>query len=207
MGSPSCLADTAVSVVIDTSVAINLTACGHAADLLRVLPNGVVAVDTVPAEMDEGRRLGRRHADLLNDLVSLGLIEIVKLDSPALAIFESLVTGRAAETLDDGEAATIAYASENGAIPIIDERKATRICGERFPALRIGCTVDLFAHPEVGKALGQHRLSEAVLKSLRLARMRVLPHHLEWVVDLIGREEAALCPSLPRAVRARQFKE
>ncbi len=202
MGSPTCLTDPAAHLVIDTSAAINLNATGCAVEILKSLPNRVLAVDIILHELEEGRRRGKRDADLLNELVSAHLIEVVTLDSPAEKIFEELVVGRAVETLDDGEAATIAYAAEHGGIAIIDERKAIRICGQRFASLRLGSTVDLFAHPKVLTGLGRERLSQAVLNSLQNARMRVLPHHIRWVVDLIGQEQATKCASLPRSVRS-----
>lgn len=205
MESPTFLTDPAAPAVIDTSAAINLVATGYAAEILKALPNRILAVEAVPAELEEGRRRGRKDADLLDDLVTLvtaRLIEIVALDDAAIRTFEQLVVGPAAMTLDDGEAATIAYGLEHGGIAVIDERKATRICAERYPALKIGCTVDLFTHPNVAGALGRERLSQAVVNALRHARMRVQLHHARWVVELIGAEQAALCLSLPRIARA-----
>lgn len=201
MESPTFLTDHAAPAVIDTSTAINLIATGYAAEILKALPNRVLAVDAIPAELEEGRRRGRKDADLLKELMAVRLVEIVTLNDGATEIFEQLVIGPAAMTLDDGEAATIAYALEYGGIAIIDERKATRICAGRFPTLGTGCTVDLLAHPHVVHALGRERLTEAVLSALRLARMRVLPHHIGWVVELIGTDEAASCVSLPRSIR------
>ena len=104
-------------------------------------------------------------------------------------------------TLDDGEAATIAYAVGRGAIAVIDERKATRIGAELFPALRIACTVDMLAHPQVQDDLGKEMLADAVFRALRDGRMRVFPHHIEWVVGLIGPEKVAACRSLPGSAR------
>lgn len=201
MGSPSCLTDPGSLIVVDTSAAINLIATGCAEQILQALPNRVLAVEAVQAELEEGRRRGRRDADPLNELVAARKIEVVTLGNSAAAIFEELVIGTAAMTLDDGEAATIAYAVEQNATAIIDERKATRICGERFPHLRVGCTVDLLAHPSVVSALGPESHARAVVNALQLARMRVLPHHVRWVVDLIGPEQTALCASLPRAAQ------
>ena len=61
--------------------------------------------------------------------------------------------------------------------------------------------MDIFAHPEVRKALGDTDLAIAVLNALKEARMRVLTHHLDWVASLVGPESAAGCNSLPSAVR------
>lgn len=137
-------------------------------------------------------------------MISAGLVEIVSLSEAAASIFEGLVIGPAAETLDDGEAATLAYAVAAEAVPIIDERKASRICDEKFPSVRLGCTGDLFAHPAVVGKLGREKLSQAVLNALQTARMQVQPHFVAWVLELIGKEQAAYCPSLPRWARIRE---
>lgn len=204
MASSTLLNDSAVPLIADTSAIINLNSTGHAPEIVRALPNKLVVVDVVPGELDEGRERGRQDAELLNSLVAAGLIEIVKLNDTCAIHFEKLVVGPASMTLDDGEAATIAYAFVHEGIAIIDERKATRICGEMFPELRIGSTVDILAHPDVWRSLGKQLLAEGVLNALRNGRMRVPPHHIEWVVDLIGPEQAATCPSLPKAVRKPQ---
>jgi len=200
MGSLSCLTDPSLPVVIDTSAAINLMGSGFAYDIVRALPNRVVAVDTIPTELESGRRRGRPHADLLEQIVANGGIEIVSLSESATEIFEGLVIGRAADTLDDGEAATLAYAVDTGAIPIIDEKKAMRICDRRFPAMALGSSGDLFAHQAVLNRLGRDRLGRSVLNALQQARMQVQPHFLDWVVDLVG-DEAVHCTSLPRSAR------
>ncbi len=201
MGPLPFLIDPAALLVADASAAINLNATGCAEAILRALPNRVAVVDVVPRELELGRRRGRQDPDLLNGLVAAGVLAIVKLDDAAARHFEGLVVGSAAMTLDDGEAATIAYAVEHGGIAIIDEKKANRICREKFPGLRVGSTVDIFAQPDVVRALGRDSLAQALVNALQRARMRVLPHHVDWVVGLIGPEQAALCVSLPRSVR------
>ena len=111
--------------------------------------------------------------------------------------------GRRDATLDDGEAATIAYGVEKGAIALIDERKATRICAERYPQLVVGNSFDVLAHSAVLASLGDGATAGAVFSALRFARMRVPPSALKWVVELIGPERAAICECLPRAFRAK----
>jgi predicted nucleic acid-binding protein len=197
----SCLTDPVVQVVADASTAINLVATGCAAAILTALPNPAVITKVVMSELEEGRSAGRRDAAVIAELAAASLISIVPLSEAQELHFESLVIGRGADTLDDGEAATIAYAVEGGAAALIDERKAIRICAERYSAIRLGCTVDLFAHAAVQAALGRDGVAEAVFAALQRARMRVLPRHMDWVVGLIGQERAAVCPSLPRGVR------
>lgn len=204
MGSLTCLADPEVPVVADTSAVINLNATGCGAAILQALPNRLLVVNTVSTELLDGQRPGRCDAALLDEVVAAGLASLVQLGDRAYQHFGALVAGPAMDTLDDGEAATIAYAAEHGALAIVDERKATRICAERLPDLRTGCTVDMLCHPDVGAALGRSNLSDAVFHALRDGRMRVFPRHAEWVVGVIGNERAALCTSLPRSIRARQ---
>lgn len=201
MKCQSWLSDQSSVLVADASVAINLIATGRAAAIMSALPNRLVVVEQVALELKSGHRTGRNHMDGLQALVSLGHIEVVHLGSTGQEQFGQLVAGDAATTLDDGEAATIAYAVEHRMTALIDERKATRICGERFGFLSFGCTVDLLAHGEVGSALGRADLSEAVFNALYHGRMRVPTCHREWVVALIGTDRARRCSSLPRFVR------
>lgn len=202
MRSSTALTDPAARLVADASTVINLIATGGAGKILAALPNRIVVVDVVPGELETGRTRGRKACDRLEELTSSGTIDVVALGGDGLTYFEQLVVGPAAETLDDGEAATIAYALTHEATALIDERKAARICRERFPALRLACSIDVFMHGDVQTRLGPALLADAVFRALQEGKMRVLAEHLAWVVGLIGEERAALCPSLPR--RARQ---
>jgi predicted nucleic acid-binding protein len=161
----------------------------------------IVLPDIVLGELEDGESKGRRDSQLTNALIGAGLIKMASLSEEGLSCFEQLVAGEAAMTLDDGEAATIAYAIEASAVAVIDERKANRICAERFPSLQLAATVDLLAHDDVQKSLGRPALADALFAALTGARMRVLPHHAQWVVDLIGPERARQSSSLSRFVR------
>lgn len=200
MASPPSLSSSCV-ITADTSTIINLNATGCAHDILEACKSRFVVVDIVRDELEDGRRNGRHDADLLNSLTADGYVELVQLDAMATGHFENLVIGPAVMTLDDGEAATIAYAVTKQATAVIDERKATNICVQRFPGLSVCSTVDILARPEVKQKLGDEELSSAVFRALVHGRMRVFPQHLEWVVALIGPERAAACTSLPRLVR------
>jgi predicted nucleic acid-binding protein len=201
MRSPTFLADPALSLVADASTVINLIATGCASTIISAIPNRFVVVDVIPAELDAGRSRGRKDADRLQELVAEGHLEVVTLSDGAWRQFEGLVAGPATETLDDGEAATIAYALENRGAAVLDEKKATRLCGFRFPSLCLISTVDILLHPDVRARLGENRVSDAVFAALRDAGMKVFPHHLDKVVHLIGRERAAKCLSLPKGLR------
>ena len=201
MGSKTFLTDLLSPIVADTSVIINLIATGCPELILGALRTRMVVVDAVPAELDLGRMRGRNNSARLSELVDVGLIEIATLGDDAARSFAELIIGPALETLDDGEAATIAFAAEHAGTALIDERKAIRICAERFPGLRTGSTVDVLLHAEVRKKLDQETLAIAVFNALQNGRMRVLTHHQARIVNLIGRERAVLCQSLPISAR------
>lgn len=195
------LSNASIRYVADASAIINLNATQCAAEILGALPQKLVVVDIVAGELEEGRAKGRRDAEMLGALAASGLIEIVHLGDAGDAIFERLVSGSAESTLDDGEAATIAYAVEHTLSVVTEDGKARRICKELFPQVERRCSCEIFRTPVVTQSLGQSRLAEAVLNALRIARMKVLPEHLEWVVNLIGEDKARACASLPKAGR------
>jgi len=185
----------------DTSVVININATGCAETLLKALPHRVVVVDVVVDEIKGGLRKGRQDAAKLAQLIDSGLIEVVALGPQGLIHFESLVIGASGGTLDDGEAATIAYAADVGAHALIEERKARRLAADQYAAVSLGCTVDLLKHANVARALGMSGIADALHHALIGARMRVLPHHIPWVVGVIGDERVVACPCLPEVVR------
>ena len=198
----SCLTNSALPVVADTSVIINLNATGYSVAILDALPNRFLVVEEVSFELEVDSRTGRNDAEALSALVAQGSVGLVRLGDVGTQHFISLVSGPASQTLDDGEAATIAHALEYDATALIDERKAIRICAERFGALSTGCTVDIFAQDDVQRILGRNTLADAVFNALYQGRMRVPAHYVEWVVNLIGKERAAQCRSLPASARA-----
>lgn len=202
MALPPSLSEQPALLIADTSVVINLNATGCAERILKSLPHRVALVDVVVDEIKDGLRKGRQDSVKLVALIEANVVEVVKLGPKGLLRFESLVVGSAGETLDDGEAATIAYAEEAGARALIDERKARRLVAERHAAIPLGCTADLLACGHVERAIGLAGIADAVHNALVGARMRVLDQHMDWAVRLIGDERAAVCRSLPQLTRS-----
>jgi len=188
-------------LVIDTSVTINLSACGIGEEVLRALGRRVTVADLVQGELENGEALARNDAAQLRAWIKDCVVEELPLTSADDAIFRSLVSGRAGETLDDGEAATIALALATDGVAVLDERKANRICAERFPSLQIASTADLLLQVEVMTRLGETTVRDAIFQALVGARMRVLPHAVDRIVGLLGPDRARLCRSLPRSAR------
>jgi predicted nucleic acid-binding protein len=116
-------------------------------------------------------------------------------------IFCGLAIGGAAETLDDGEAASIALASALGIAVVIDEGKANKLCVRRFPELVRLSSGDMFLHDAVTSRLGEAAQRDAVFNALIRARMRVQQHHLQAIKALLDPVKLQLCLSLPACMR------
>lgn len=201
MSSSSFLTDTRIKLVADASVIINLNATARAAAIIQAVPNLFVVTENACTELLMGARNGHHDHRHLMELVDAGLIQRVLLGVSDAAVYESLIDGSALRTLDDGEAATIAYAHQNSGIPLIDERKARTLCAASFPNLIVVSTVELLMHESIAAAIGAQGQADALFNALTGARMRVPPQHLERLLTIIGLDRAALCASLPKAAR------
>lgn len=201
MNWSSFRASPSVPVVTDASVIINLNATASAAAIISAFPNPFFVTANVRRELSMGESRGHRCGERLEALISEGLLELAELEPGDDLVYRSLVEGGFEGTLDDGEAATIAYAVEHDGLALIDERKARRICDARFPDLLIASTVEVLLHPLVAKWLGESDQSEAIFLALRDARMQVPRQWLREVIKRIGANRAVECPSLPRAFR------
>jgi predicted nucleic acid-binding protein len=201
MSSSSFLTNPRASLIADASVVINLNATGRAADIIKALPNPFIVTDNACSELEVGVRNGHRdHAQLL-ELIDAGLVRRASLGNAGVSIYRALIDGSTLRTLDDGEAATIAYACEAAGVALIDERKAWTLCTASFPALVVASTVELLTHNSIAAALGEAGQADALTNALMMARMRVPPEHLEQVTAIIGAERAAACASLPQSAR------
>ena len=188
------------AIVADTSAIINLNATGRAEEIFALLPSPAVVTESVRLELEAGRIRGHRDAVGLEALVRCGACRIVEIGEGA-SIQRALVEGSTRDTLGDGEAATVAYAAAYGGAALMDDRKARRICNERFPAITVVPTVELLLHPAVKGALGEKGQADVIVAALQRARMSV---PMEWVADVVsvvGRDRAASCPSLPASAR------
>ena len=109
-------------VVADTSVMINLHATKHVAPLLTAFPMALVITDVVKRELGTDRRTGRDDRAIADSLTKAGLLRTVTMGETAAQIFAGLVIGSGWDTLDDGEASTLAYTADCNLRPAIDER-------------------------------------------------------------------------------------
>lgn len=197
MSHPGSWLDGAASLVSDASVWINLVATERAEVVLRASSVRHLITSTARGELDAGRAKGRRTAIVVAELIDMGLISEVALGPAEEETFLGLVAGPVSETLDDGEAATIAYALGSGSVALIDERKATALCERHFPFIKVMSTTDLLLSQAVQEVLTAQDVADSLFRALSVARMRVPERHLPEVCRLLGPERRQLCQSLP----------
>ena len=196
ISNPSRLNSDHGVLVIDASIAINVLGTGRPADLLRML-NRKVLIDELALEevtSDPFSKLPGREA--MEALIRPGLISSVRLSALAFEVFLELTGATPPDDLGDGEAATIAQSFDIGAVPVIDERKATRISLSLRPKHPILHTIDILACSAVTTALTRQELGDLIHAALSHARMRVPIPCRDWVCAVIGPERARSCPSL-----------
>lgn len=191
--------------VADASVLINLDASGFAETIITASCRVLHATRNAVDEVIEGERRGYGNTGAMHSLEERGLLRVVDIGDREEPIYRALVEGTAAHTLDDGEAATLAYAVENRGIALIDEKKAQRICEEQYRGTPMVTTMDVMLHSRVTAALGNQHVT-ALHAALVHARMHVPPHFVETVVALLGSQRSLECPSLPRRMVARAAK-
>jgi predicted nucleic acid-binding protein len=189
--------------VLDASAIINLLGTGQAQHLLSLLRVPIFAEHTAIREVTRHPIQGGDHVAELSALEAQGCLQPRMMGDEARALFRGLIASDLSGGLDDGEAATIAYAVAHSAVavPVIDERKATRIFGKRWSnRLAIG-TMALLSDSRIVDGIGREQLRDAVHSALVHARMRVPRELHDWTITLIGAERVATCPSLARFLR------
>lgn len=125
-------------VLLDACVVVNLYATRYMPVILSVAARSVAVVDVVARESQRIRRGGeggdRDEFDPvdLDSLIASGSLHVLTSnDESELLTFIDL-----ARELDDGEAMTAAVAIHRGGVVVTDDKKASRILGERGVPLR-----------------------------------------------------------------------
>ena len=191
----SSLAHNLTTLVLDTSVVINLHASTYGGRILDALPNNILVPQIVAAELEHETSKTSGEHQFLEDLADMGTVRLVPMNEREYKVFETLVSG--SPSLGDGEAVTISIAACGHHWPIIDERQGRLQARAHLSGKRPGWSLDLFRHPQVVAALGTNNSVNALHLALREGRMRIHEDHCDHVVSLIGVERALECKSLP----------
>jgi predicted nucleic acid-binding protein len=188
------------SLVLDASALINLLGTGIAGELVKAANRRMLVEDYA---FEELRRHPLPEQDIRSEIAALlvsGLLQRVSMEDAARTLFRELTDGDLTAGLDDGEAATIAYAmSHAAAIPVIDEKKASAVFAQRWASRTTVDTVTLLGQADVISAFTDEQYSAAIHSALLYARMRVPKAARPWIRALLGNERAAQCPSLGQA--------
>ena len=192
------LTDPSVPLVADTSVIINLVASGIPEQIISSINNPIYVVDEILPELNRGNEKGCLDAEILENLISNGNVKCVSLNDECWEHFGLLVSGSAITSLDDGEAATLAYCAVHKNVPIIDEKKANKVCAGLYKELKPISSVALFKLASQHQNMNHPILSKAIYNALTNGRMFVMHQHLEWVVNAIGSDKATSCNSLSK---------
>lgn len=188
----SSLTEIRESLVLDTSVLINLNACTYGKDILLAVPNQIVVAENVAVELRRGKN---GESAFLNDLIDGAVIAVVNFTDEEYQIFGELTSG--GDSLDDGEAASIAIAINRKFFPVIDEKKGRSRASTLMEMQEPCWSLDLLRHPLVQSQLGNEVTFEALYRALRDGRMRIPEEAVDDVIAVIGTERAVHCKSLP----------
>lgn len=186
------------ALAFDASALINFLGTGMAEVLLANLGQQVVMAPSALGEVKYHPIRGHDLDGTLGKLKDQGMLIEHPLSENAKAIWWDLLGGDLAGGIDDGEAATIALAVEHArdTIVVIDERKATRIFGERWVDRLCVDTVTLLAQVRTRQGIAPEAFADACFSALHHARMRVPDDAVDWLVGIIGHERAAVCRAL-----------
>jgi predicted nucleic acid-binding protein len=195
MTCSSFLADTAETIILDTSVIINLHACGLGERILATVPNPVVLPQAVIGELERESKRSDAELAFAKGLVDRQIAELAWLDEHSFGIFERLISG--SPSLGDGEAATIALASSKNAVPVIDERKGRNRAAALLSMSALPWSLDLLIHPALQAVFTEAERIEMLYDALRNGRMRIDDGRCDAVASFIGIQRALQCSSLP----------
>lgn len=195
MNWPSSLINNQRTLVLDTSVLINLHACTYGEKILSVIPNGIIVPQVVADELEHETSHKNGENNFLHKLVVDGKVTLSNMTDEEYEVFHQLIANP--PSIDDGEAATVAIASKRNLFPVIDEKRGrTRAC-DIMQSLVPAWSLDLLCHPLVTATLGDKDAVEALHLALRNGRMRVPSESVECVIAVIGMERAIECICLP----------
>lgn len=187
----SFLTDDQITIILDTSVVINLSACTFGSRILRALPNKIVIAGIASSELKHGTE----ERDFFEEILNEGIVTTSELTSQEYGIFADLTSK--SPTIHDGEAATIAIAHRRNWFPVIDDERGRSRAISLMALPEPGWSVEVFRHPSVISELGQPVDVEALFLALREGRMRIPISRREEVILLIGEDRARDCTCLP----------
>lgn len=161
------------SLVLDTSVWINLLSTGRASQIVEAIGSPIYVPEQVLGELKLDPVTRRPFPPGPHPALASDHVRLVSLSGNELDIFVELVGAAAPDRLGDGEAASIAIALNRNCRLGVDERKANRIIRERFGSIEMFRSTDILTHSSLSPALGLDVVLECYELAAKYGRMHI----------------------------------
>ncbi len=171
--------------VLDASVIINLLGTKEPAAVLGALGHTCLVEQRTLREVCRHPVPGLLAEPILADLVSQGLLEVVRMTDDEYEIYLSYVSAPLGTRLDDGESAALAVAAR-GACVVIDERKARRRAAATAPNIVVMSTLHLILTSAHRAGWNVPRAKGLVEQAIKHSRMAAPKEEAALLANLLG---------------------
>ena len=159
-------------LVLDASAIINLLGCGDMPGVLRALKVVCLVEEKTLGEVERHPVPGYDRRPVIRALQKSGALIVERMSGSEYQVYISLIQGKLAGRLDDGESAAIALSSRGYPV-VIDENKARRVLAQRFPETPFCSTLRLLLTAGQRDCWSVEAVQHLVLAARRHARMGV----------------------------------
>lgn len=153
-------------LVLDASVAINLLATGEPWAILSALGYRALAPEQVLDEVVRCPITRRRYDEVKHPFKISPNVEVVALAGSEVDDFVAI-----AQSVGDGEAASIAVALARGLPLALDDRRARAVALARAPTARLLWTMDLLYDRALRAAYSEREIEDFIASAIKHARM------------------------------------
>lgn len=175
------------SLVLDTSVILNVLGCGAVEVVLGAIGGPCLVEERVLGEIQRHPVPGLCHLEELDALMQSGLLARVAMSEVEYRRFLSLVQAPLGQRLDVGESATLAVAYARNHAIVMDENKGRRYVAERLPTVPMVSSLKLFISAAFRLGRSRAFLQETVESARSTARMAVPRTERELLLDVLRR--------------------
>jgi predicted nucleic acid-binding protein len=171
-------------LVLDASAIINLLGCGSPHLLLGALSDRCVVEENTLKEVIRDPFTNRSAEQTIGILVSNRKLTVQRMSAPAYSQYLNLVSAEPRDALGRGESAALAHANDISAVVVLDDRKARRLGGARFPDCPQWTSIGLFREASEAVGMSPQQIGLLIQLACEKARMHVLDDDRVWVEGL-----------------------
>ena len=171
--------------VLDASVIINLLGTKEPVEVLGALGHTCLIEQRTLREVCRHPVPGLLAEPVLADLVSRGLLEVVRMTDDEYEIYLSYVSPPLGTRLDVGESAALAIAARSACV-VIDERRARRRAAATAPNIVVVSTLQLVLTSAHRAGWGVARAKNLVEQAIQHSRMAVPKEEIDLLDSLLG---------------------